>query len=273
MTEPLHIVRLVLDRRQLARLARRHHLGRGVDEGYLLHAGLAQLFATSTEPARVPLHTFAIDDTLKQAQEQPESVFLLAYSDVNEQALVKRMGPWRRTLVRACETNSIPEIPAGTQVAFRARVCPIVRTRLPVAGEPGNDTGSRKKTREVDAWLASETFQRAADKAAAGEALPFEHSARVWSGREEVYGKWLKKELGRDGAAVLDDYPRLASFERDRLYRRNSRSSRLFERPNAVMEGLLRVEDKKAFRTILRRGLGRHRAFGFGMLLLRSPGA
>jgi CRISPR system Cascade subunit CasE len=43
------------------------------------------------------------------------------------------------------------------------------------------------------------------------------------------------------------------------------------ERPNAVLEGHLMVRDPVAFRALLARGVGRHRAFGFGMLLLRPP--
>jgi CRISPR system Cascade subunit CasE len=37
----------------------------------------------------------------------------------------------------------------------------------------------------------------------------------------------------------------------------------------ALVTGTLRVGDAEAFRALLARGLGRHRAFGFGMLLLR----
>jgi CRISPR system Cascade subunit CasE len=43
------------------------------------------------------------------------------------------------------------------------------------------------------------------------------------------------------------------------------------EGPDAVLEGVLEVVDGEAFAALLRRGVGRHRAFGFGMLLLRPP--
>jgi CRISPR system Cascade subunit CasE len=36
-----------------------------------------------------------------------------------------------------------------------------------------------------------------------------------------------------------------------------------------VFSGLLQVEDAAAFTALLARGIGRHRAFGFGMLLLK----
>jgi len=269
MSTPLHIVRLVLDRRELMRLARRHHLGRNVDEGYLLHAGLAQLFATSKEPANVPLHTFAVDDTLLQAGCHADLVFLLAYSDLDQPALVRRMGASDQSLVRSCQSREVPTLPSGTRAAFRVRICPIVRTRRPLTPDSDTNGAARGRSREVDAWLAAAGSHDGGDSGTTREELPFAHTARVWSGREAVYAAWLAKELGRNGGAILDGAVRLAVFKRDRVYRRNADAGRVLQRPNAVMEGVLRVEDTGAFRTLLRRGLGRHRAFGFGMLLLR----
>ena len=45
-------------------------------------------------------------------------------------------------------------------------------------------------------------------------------------------------------------------------------------RREAVFEGTLEVRDAALFQGLLARGVGRHRAFGFGMLLLRpaEPG-
>ncbi len=272
MSPSLRIVRLVLDRRELLRLARRHGLRRGVDEGYVLHAGLAQLFATSRQRADIPFHAFAVDDTLPRARQEPECVFLLAYSDLDEPALMARMGPSSQSLVRLCQARAVPTLSSGTGAAFRVRICPIVRTRQPVTAESGSDRTGRGRTRELDAWLASLGSRGGFDSDARGEQLPFEHSARVWLGREEIYGTWLARELGRSGGAELDGQPRLTSFKRDQLYRRNAGSGHVLERPNAVMEGHLRVVDAEGFQSVLRRGVGRHRACGFGMLLLRAPG-
>ena len=40
-------------------------------------------------------------------------------------------------------------------------------------------------------------------------------------------------------------------------------------KPDVTMQGALTVRDPPQFDALLRRGVGRHRAFGFGMLLLR----
>lgn len=269
MSAPLHIVRLVLDRRELARIARRHHLRRNVDEGYLLHAGLAQLFATSSQPANVPLHTFAVDDALRVTRSRPDLIFLLGYSQLDRTALVDRMGVSAQSLVKSCDSKELPNLPEGTRAAFRVRVCPIVRTREPITPSGEAVSTGRLRIREVDAWLTSPEAQSGSGEDATENVFPFEHAARVWSGREAAYGRWVAGELGRNEAAVLDEGLRMTAFKRDRLYRRAADSGRVIERPNAVMEGVLRIQTAEAFRELLRRGLGRHRAFGFGMLLLR----
>jgi CRISPR system Cascade subunit CasE len=47
------------------------------------------------------------------------------------------------------------------------------------------------------------------------------------------------------------------------------RSLRHQEGPDASFEGVLTVAEPGAFALLLARGIGRHRAFGFGMVLLR----
>ena len=41
--------------------------------------------------------------------------------------------------------------------------------------------------------------------------------------------------------------------------------------PDATLNGTLRINDPNEFRTKLRTGIGRHKAYGYGMLLLRPP--
>jgi CRISPR system Cascade subunit CasE len=254
MSEPLHLVRLVLDRRALARVATRHRLSHNIDEGYFLHAGLAQLFATSTEPATVPLCSFAVDDVYAATQGQPDQIYVLGYAREADDALVARMGPARGDILRLCKSREMPALEAGQAFAFRTRVCPIVRTKVAGDRPLAVDRRGKVKSREHDAFvhatlgLAKETFVS----------------------RETVYVDWLRKQLEADGACALGG-ARLAEFRRDVMRRRGGEKP--MERPNAVLEGTLTVTDPAAFRATLARGLGRHRAFGFGMLLLRPPAA
>jgi len=250
MTEPLHLVRLVLDRRALARVATRHRLPRDLDSGYLLHAGLAQLFATSDERATVPLRSFAVDDTQHEAVQRPDDLFILAYSAEPAAVLEARMGSAREALLRLARSNDVPTFASGQVIDFRTRVCPIVRSRRQEGREPKVDRRGKPKACEVDAFVHATI------------GLP----KTTFVSRETVYVDWLRTQLEASNAAQLGG-ARLVQFQRERTHRRESPSS--MERPNAVMEGTLTVADPAAFRALLARGLGRHRAFGFGMLLLR----
>ena len=94
-----------------------------------------------------------------------------------------------------------------------------------------------------------------------------------WSAsREQVYAEWLSAQLDRIGGASLDvERTKLVSFQRTRAIRKlHARHS---EGPDAVMRGILTITDASAFSNLLARGVGRHRAYGYGMLLLRPARA
>jgi len=81
--------------------------------------------------------------------------------------------------------------------------------------------------------------------------------------------------MTNDAATVGTDALRLIGFRRVRS-QRNARvggkvKQRGVERPDALFTGELTIRDAEAFARLLARGIGRHRAFGFGMLLLRPP--
>jgi len=135
---------------------------------------------------------------------------------------------------------------AGQSLSFEVRCRPIVRTRR---------FARSGKIDEMDAAV---------------------HAAIDNPGveREQVYAKWLKRELGRNSACRLEQV-QIASFQRTRILRRDQgaeRSPQLIEGPDAWMVGQLVIEQPAAFKTLLSRGLGRHRAFGFGCLVVAQPG-
>ena len=84
--------------------------------------------------------------------------------------------------------------------------------------------------------------------------------------REEVYREWLSSQFARRGGAQLES-AELRSFQRTRAVRKlHAHHS---EGPDAIMRGILTITDAAAFTALLVRGIGRHRAYGYGMLLLR----
>lgn len=104
--------------------------------------------------------------------------------------------------------------------------------------------------------------------------------------REAVYAQWLHAQLSlRDGqprqpwqGAVELLNVQLAAFRRSTITRRSqpdagaARQGREIDGPDVTLKGHLRVADPAAFAHLLARGLGRHRSYGFGMLLLRRAG-
>lgn len=132
----------------------------------------------------------------------------------------------------------------GLRLGFEARVRPIVRV-------PRTPRSSGIQERDL--------YQHAAMKLGTGKFKP---------SREEVYVGWLAKQIERIGGAGLEiQSTKLVEFQRIRSIRRLGQ--RQSEGPDAVVRGVLVVTDSNRFLELLARGIGRHRAFGFGMILLR----
>ena len=134
---------------------------------------------------------------------------------------------------------------AGKRLGFEARVRPIVRRTDKAECRPG---------REWDA------FQLEAVGHPRGQ-MP--------RSREDVYRDWLGRQFEARGGARLESAT-LVSFQRTRAVRRLRGG--YSEGPDALMRGVLEITDGPAFGELLARGVGRHRAYGYGMLLLRPAG-
>ena len=83
--------------------------------------------------------------------------------------------------------------------------------------------------------------------------------------REAVYLDWLSERL--TPWAILDRaHSRLAGFRRSRVARNEG-----IEGPDATIQGTIAIRDETGFGEALARGVGRHCAYGYGMMLLRPP--
>lgn len=132
----------------------------------------------------------------------------------------------------------------GLRLGFETRIRPVVRRST---GAEGIGGGER------------DAFQVEAMRHPRGE-MP--------RNREAVYIDWLSRELDRRGGARLDpEHTQMVSFRR--LRSRYKSEQRPSEGPEAVMRGALTIIAPDAFADLLARGVGRHRAYGYGMLLLR----
>lgn len=248
---PLHLLRLLPDMAALARWVAA--TGQRVlqdDNGYALHAALR---ATLGELAPKP---FAL-------LERPGVLQLIGYTRRGVEELERAMAQAETSDPGAAAAlgldrpaNSlIKPLPlnwrAGDRMSFEVRVAPVVRSRQqPGGGYP-----------EIDAAFHP-------DFASAG------------GDREAAHRAWLARELSRGGAATLLA-SRALSFRLTPIARRHApaggrgtgRSTQQGLLPDLCVRGQLQLDEPQAFDALLARGLGRHRSFGYGCLLLAPPGA
>lgn len=255
----LHLVQLELDAARLYAFARRMRLPTyQLDDGYAVHALLAALFdhgaRESDTVAPKPFH-LCVEVDADGRRVAGRRLRVLGYAKTSHEALRERAErfadpvAWGVCDLERLASKPMPALPTGARLGFTARVCPVRRI-----AKRGPMTRERA---EVDAFLAKS----------------WAVGADVALDREEVYREWVAEELDKAGAKL--ESARLARFEIEPTHRRTQatdgaeRQGRRVKRPDATFEGTLQVADSSLFQERLARGLGRHRAFGFGMVLLR----
>lgn len=86
--------------------------------------------------------------------------------------------------------------------------------------------------------------------------------------REEAYIEWLSDLLERKEAATLE----AASVETyQRSQTQTGATRRTAAKPEVTIRGLLTITDGPKFGEMVAAGIGRHRSYGFGMLLIKPP--
>lgn len=91
--------------------------------------------------------------------------------------------------------------------------------------------------------------------------------------RQSVYADWTRRQLEGTGAVTVTQLT-IGGFRLVRQLRRggngqDSRRTHVLIRPQVSVKGEFVVDRPDQFSAVLVRGVGRHRAFGYGMLLLR----
>lgn len=262
----LHLVRMPLSLPALSRWAatrnygwtiRRNQKGReqdaDFDEGRALHHLLVESFGAGL------LTPFRI-----MAAPRSTQAHLYAYSFSNQVALrdaarsyalpeVATVCDWTRL-----DAKVLPESwSTGRRVGFEIRIKPVSR----IASMLPNSSGEAfAKGAELDAFLI-EALRRFPQPIAERE----QQMTQAGRSRQAVYADWLGERL--KGVARLEPGVRLAHFQRRRAARKGFAS----EGPDAILQGNLVIVDPARFRGLLAKGVGRHKAYGFGMLLLRPP--
>ena len=207
------------------------------DYGYALHGLLREVFG---EQAPKPFRYMG------------NKRGLLAYTLENLESLRHHASLATPDVARALGLDALDARPfpstwkEGQTLGFEVRVRPVIRA---------------KDGRERDAFLH------------AADAIPAAEGGGI-AQRAVIYSDWLAKQFAVDGAAQIIQ-AQMDEFRLTRVLRKAStgengkRKSHAVTGPDAVFKGQLQVGNPEAFARLLARGVGRHRAFGFGMLLLR----
>lgn len=214
----------------------------GEDDGYAWHALLSAVFdkAHAPKPFRTVTRRGRPMQLLAYTGRDPATLQEAAHDFADPLALAAiGLAPGVSLAVRP-----LPSFARGRRLGFSLQVRPTVRT---------DRDADRAKSAEIDAFVA-------AMRAAPGTSPD----------RKTVYAEWACAKLAAGGASVLD--LRFDGLNRIPVMRRDaSRALATVQGHSASLTGLLEVTDADAFAALLARGVGRHRAFGYGMLLLSPP--
>jgi len=239
----LYLVRLPFDAPMLLRFAREHGIGADDETlGYLLHAWLKALFGEhAPKPFRYREQRHRNTDAIVAA---PRDV--LAYSALSHDALLEHARLFASPLAWAAldeagvASKCMPkEWRAGQRLRMEVLACPV----------------SRKDDEEKDIYLR--VLEREGDSAPS---------------RAEVYRRWFQSQW--HGSVSFESIEMVGMVARSRLLRRarnDGNRLRVVERPQATFLAQAVIENPMRFVSLLARGIGRHRAFGFGMVLLAPP--
>lgn len=236
----LHLIHLPIPPRAFAQWAKGRGFGpKGAqDDGIALHALLSALFGKGVLQ---PFRLFAPD-------RGEGSLYAYASQDATTLAGTAQMVGTPEMLAAVAldrmRGKPMPAPQAGQRLGFDLRFRPVRRLT------------EGKRVRERDAFVSEACRDH-----------PDDPQGMSTAGRDRaaVYRDWLAERL--PGAEL--ETAELVRFQRLRVLR----DGRALEGPDATMHGTLTVTDPVAFAEVLAKGVGRHRAYGFGMLLLRPPGA
>ncbi len=249
-----HLISAPLNMRAFNRWAADRGLVRRAtfDEGFALHVLLSSMFGKSV------LQPFRLFSSPRR-----QAASLYAYAD-EDKAMLREMAqsvamPNSLAVLDPTKLKSRPmrtEFSSGQRLGFDLRVRPIRRLHAPLSTSRGQNIKARA---EVDAFVVEARRESSNSESTLCD--------RSMVRRERTYSNWLMERLA-DAASIDLESCRLSAFQRTRTMRGDGPGP---EGPDATIQGELIVQNPTAFATRLRLGVGRHRAYGFGMLLLRPP--
>ncbi len=270
----LHLLRLLVDPAGVERLARARKIGDEDDHGYRLHALMTGCWGDAAPSSwRLDPKAGGRNLTIWAYAAQPWSDLSAVSAARFTDPTAVDLDPDLVSLLRGalvweqCASKPMPRFTAGQTVGCDVRACATVRLHRELPGiSAGNGHGAvaaRKAGDEVDA-LTAEALRRSQN----GGSLHMQDL-----NPEAVYQAWLASALARCTGQTPSDV-RVTGYRSSQCLRKNHANGgrRAVILPEVLGSGTMTITDPEAFALTVARGVGRHRAFGFGMLLLRPAG-
>ncbi len=226
------------------------------DEGLALHTLLSSVFGQSTLQ---PFRLFSSD--------RRTAATIYAYADLDA-AYLKEIAEFTATpdCLAVINTKRILskqmrlDFTNGQTLGFDVRVRPVRRLMRDLFDSQSGKTLT--KGSEVDAFRVNALRQFPNgwndEKVCA---------IRMGQSRSKIYIDWLIERL-KDSAEIQLQDCHLVQFRRNRICRRNGINT---EGPDVCIQGSLTIKRSSEFALKVSNGIGRHKAYGYGMMMLRPP--
>ncbi len=232
----LHLIRMNIRRKELLRYAKTQNLlaSRDDDFGYVLHVWLKTMFGNGApqpfyfDPAKAVLYGYSQEEARNLADHAQTFADPLAYCVLEGDTLAGKPMPMTWLV--------------GKRLELHVRACPVTRK---------DDTEKDVYLRVLDRWE-----QEGSDPSLKPD-------------RPEVYRQWFAKQI--DPAIFGIEYLAVEGLRARGSLMRRSRAERVsrlrvVERPEAHFRTVGSIRNGDGLTKMLTRGIGRHRAFGFGMI-------
>lgn len=234
----LHLIESDVDVDALIRWASRNHGNkRQLDIGYSLHCLITSMYGSAAlQPFRY-----------LRKREAPTAT-LMGYSALDASSLDElsqlAAAPSALNVIQNLRSKAMPEkISLGKRIGFDLRVRPTRRRTV---------EGIRH---ERDAFTSLHDDP---------------HKPEIVD-RTQCYLDWVEEHLKKNGAALERDATSIRSVLLSTVVRdqKQQRSNNKHKLPDVIVQGNLEVADELKFNEAVMTGIGRHKAYGYGMLLFR----
>ena len=215
---------------------------------------------------------------LTRPSKKDQATVLYGYTRQTDESLKRRATAFAdplQSLIIPVDTIQTKEMPRdwqqGDTLGFNIRIRPVTRSYIFEHMRSQEAQGTPPYIPELDHTdLSEKPLRSRAPECDAHTIDCIRRQAANLPLREPAsnYAQWLKDLMDRQGGATLHlDSVQLRSLTRSDSSHKTPNNTNA---PDAVLQGMLTINEPEAFKELIAKGIGRHKAYGYGMFLLRA---